>query len=94
MGASRFPISFFLERLPGDSEGRKGMQCPKCGGDATKVKWYDGTQGDTRTAYGASQSYKHGHPVLLAAQMTWLGIKMTCSTGYRCSNCRHSWREW
>jgi hypothetical protein len=70
------------------------MQCPECGGEATKIPWHADRPGDKTTAIGFQANQLKGHPMLALAGVGWLVTKRIISTAWRCSRCGHTWTRW
>jgi hypothetical protein len=69
------------------------MMCPKCGGEANRVGWYDNINSDTRDR-GAAYHASKGHPLGLILLGLGVVAKTVASTMFRCPNCHHQWRQW
>lgn len=70
------------------------MQCPECGGAANKLSWREGTRGDQAGAINANLNAARGHPAGLIVTAGAYAAKALLSAAYRCTKCRHEWREW
>jgi hypothetical protein len=69
------------------------MTCPKCGGEAKKIPWDQGTDAEKSGAVRLRAGL-HAGAALAAIQGAWLLTKAALSTAWRCSKCNHQWRIW